>query len=245
VILRNTHSISRRQLAVVPPTRCYLTILLTISFLLGGCQQIPDEPTVEIKTPIAVIPPSIDPLLLITLMDAAEQAIEAGQFTYPSQGSALDLYHQILAIEPRQEDAERGLERLVELHVERAMTALGKAQYASARSMLARAKLINPNHPSIEPTQAQIRLLSNADKKFLKLDQAELARQAHSLRERVMQLALPQPGKACRFTILAKNDTQGRWIYEQLSKGNPSGRIRAQIALRLPAGIERQCFAVK
>ena len=185
---------------------------------------------------------TIDPVVLHNLLDTAEAAIDAGQLTYPADGSALTIYQQILAIEPGQQDAERGLEHLVELYIDLAMTALQRGRHATARSMLSRARLIRPNHPSIEPTAAQIRLLDKADRKILKLTQTDLQERTAQVQDNLAALAIPSEGQTCRYTISAKNDAQGRWIYQRLAEASASGRLRAQINLRLPAGVERLCF---
>ena len=222
-----------------------LAFLLTTSPALAGlagCKNTTDEVPVPDEPIIEVVAKVIDPVVLHNLLDAAEVAIAQGRLTYPTDSNALDIYQQILAMEPGQQDAERGLERLVELYIELAMTALQRGRRASARSMLARARLIGPNHPSIEPTAAQIRLLDKADRKTLKLAQTDLQGRSAELSDNLATLARPPEGQACRYTISAKNDAQGRWIYQRMAQASSSGRIRAQINIRLPAGVERLCF---
>ena len=228
-------------------TRRRLTLFLTTSLVLAGlagCRTVADESDSPVlEEPVTEAPAkTIDLAVLHNLLDTAEAAIDAGQLTYPADGSALAIYQQILAIEPGQQDAERGLEHLVELYIDLAMTALQRGRSATARSMLSRARLIRPNHPSIEPTAAQIRLLDKADRKTLQLTQADLQGRTKQMQDNLAALAILPAGQACRYTIWAKNDAQGRWIYQRLAAASASGRIRAQINLRLPAGVERLCF---
>jgi hypothetical protein len=219
---------------------------------MGACQNPQPERTGEPSSEVAATgeqaetPPAIDPVLLHELLDQADAAIARGQLTYPVENSAYASYSRILDQQPDQQDALRGMEHLVEQYIAMAMQNLERHRYASARSMLARARLIDPSHPSIEPTEEQIRLLSEAERKVLKLTQEQLNNPNHALTEALQRLAAHPAENDCRFTISAKNDAQGRWIYQHLSaagegrQDNP--RIRAQIRIRLPAAVERLCF---
>lgn len=211
-------------------------------FLLQGCTaQAPEPEPVEVAAEPPA-PPRIDPVVLHSLLDQADAAIAADHLTYPEEGSAYAIYRQILALEPGQEDAIRGLERLVELYVEMSTHALERGRYATARSMLARAKIILPDHPSIEPTEEQIRLLSQAQRTEMKLSQTDINSNKPRISGELAAFAASEAAQRCRYIISAKNDAQGRWIYQQLAGAADGYRLRAQIRIRLPAGVEKVCF---
>ena len=217
-----------------------LSILFILSSLIAGCASQPAEAPAPAP---ATVPPqteSIPRQELFNLLDAADAAIEADHLTYPEEGSAVSIYRGILAREPSQADALHGLERIVERYVDLAMRALDRRQFASARSMLARARLILPDHPSIEPSAAQIRLIMSADRTVLKLDREALTRRAASVAEPLSHFASGAT-LTCRFVISARNDAEGRWIYQQL-KGSYAGRLRAQVRRQSPPAVERLCF---
>ena len=72
--------------------------------------------------------------------------------TFPKRGSAYEIYTDILAKNPGSEAATRGLESIVEQYIQLSLSALDRRQFASARSMLARARLVlpeevQPGHP--------------------------------------------------------------------------------------------------
>ena len=184
----------------------------------------------------------IDPELLYHLLTQADTAIGEEHLTYPEEGSAYSLFLDILAIEPAQADAITGLERIVEEYIALAMRALERNQYATARSMLSRARIIMPDHPSIKPTDEQIRLLSQAQRIRLKLNQDELKNNPEKVNAELRALRSTGSDESCRYVISAKNDAQGRRIYQALAKSPSAARIRAQIKIRLPAGVERLCF---
>ena len=231
-----TGSIIRRIL------RAFWSINLTTLLLLGACQQ----PSTDTQPVPAATPASetdaLTPTELQRLLGAAQAAIDADHLTYPAEHSAYQIYRDILQYQPDQEDARRGLETLIEIYIARALEALDQQRYASARSMLSRARLIDPNHPSIAPAAQQIQLLASAQRTHLTLTEAMLAGDADQLIESLAPIAQQPLGYRCQFVISAKNDAQGRNLYQQLATAGNQTRPRAQLRIRLPIGIERLCF---
>ena len=109
--------------------------------------------------------------------------------------------------------------------------------------MLGQARLVDPQHPGIGPTAEQIELLSSARRKFIPLDGALLKDRDPTLLEtlRPAGTASRQPG--CRAVIHARSDSEGRWLYQQMSRSDSSERIRANVEISWPPGIEVLCFA--
>jgi hypothetical protein len=218
---------------------------ITLGLALQACQTAPSAPE-RLADPAptdAATPAALDDTELFPLLDAAAAAIKNEHLTYPAQGSAFAIYKKILALDPNQEDAQRGLERIVEEYVALSMRALDRRQFATARSMLTRARLINSSHPSIEPSAAQIQLIEEADRTTLQLQQTDLTRETEALQHELRALGRETDGKACRFVITARNDVQARWVYQHLSQDVATTRLRAQIKIRTPASVERLCFA--
>ncbi len=213
-----------------------------MAMTLAACQtKKPPQPPIDASASIPIVP-KLDAAQLTDWLDQADVALANNHLTYPKAGSALEIYRRILNLQPQQQDALRGLEHLVENYIELAMRALRRDEFATARSMLSRARIILPNHPSIEPTAEQIRLLVQADRVKLTLAQNALQRQDPMIVSKLTKLAQGAQSRNCRFTIAAKNDEQGRWVYQILSAVFNESRLRAQIRLRLPASVERICF---
>jgi len=235
----------RRRCRLFPRLPALAGITLLCLTLLA-CQSNPPEPTpakpADDQAAAEPAKTQIDPELLYRLLTQADAAIQRDHLTYPVEGSALALYQRILAIEADQQQARRGLERVVEKYIELAMQAMQRHQYATARSMLARARIILPRHPSIEPTEQQIRLLSQAKRMKVTLNQNDLKAETEQLQHTLQSLAVAPQGYECRFIISAKNDAQGRWIYQTMSAVSAAHRLRAQVQIRLPAGVERVCY---
>lgn len=223
------------------------SILLVAAVLhlvaLSGCQTTSAEP--DTPPPEEQPAPPPDPIprdMLFRMLDAADAAIERDHLTSPRDGSAYGIYLEILKLDPEQEDARRGVEHIVEQYIVLAMQALERRQFATARSMLARARLITPDHPSIEPSAEQIRLIQEADRITVRLDSSDLADETEAVKAALRDLGRNSNGKSCRFVISASNDGQGRWIYQRLSEQVNGARLRAQIKIKTPASVERLCF---
>ena len=215
---------------------------MVLIWILVGCTAPRPQPPDPVE-PAAVERVTLPPAQRAAWLQAAEDAMARDHLTFPEAGSAASLYRKILELEPGDQDAVRGLERIVETYVYLSEQALSRRQFATARSMLARARLILPDHPSIEPSAARIRLIQEADRKTLPLQQSELTAEAAAVAASLRRFAEAGKARDCRYTIKAKNDGQGRWIYKRLSQGHGERRLRAQIHIQLPASVERLCFA--
>ncbi len=176
------------------------------------------------------------------LLVRARLAIEEDHLTFPQEGSAAQLYGELLVLEPDNQAAKRGLEQIVERYVELALTAADRRQFAQARSMLARARIVDAGHPAIEPTTEQLRLLMHAKREKLRLDKSGLQHRAASVRDSLMTFGAKARVSTCRVTINARNDAEGRWIYQQLSQADGEHRIRAKMQLASPPSVELICF---
>ena len=241
-------------------TSTFLSLVLALAGIAGCAGKPATQP--QPSTPTTAAPPSpptISRSQLYALLDRADAAIAREHLTFPTEGSAYAIYQQILARQKDQEDALRGLEHIVEKYIELALGALSRQQFAAARSMLARAHLILPNHPSIEPTEQQIRLLQQAQRLSVTLD-APILKDKSKLAKKLLAVAdVSQVSELdCRFKIWAASDAQGRRIYkiltEQSASNNPklgeqgseedqiAPRLRAQMGIRYPAAVERTCF---
>jgi len=213
---------------------------------LTGCQAKSVTPAEPQSTTSAATNPapqySPDPAELLALLDAAEAAMQREQFTYPAQDSALGLFDRVLAMDPDNAEAQRGLERIVEHYLQEAEAAARRNQLARAQSMLDRARIVDVDHPGVEPAAIQIRLLANARRNRLILDRAQLRDRAADLAGSLKTLGIKARDPECRATIRVRNDSEGRWVYQQLNLAPGDARIRAEIQIGSPPLVELVCF---
>ena len=150
---------------------------LCLVALLSACQttRAPELLPVENRSQPA---PEVEDGTLDRLLAAAERAIAEDRLTVPEAGSAFALYREVLTLMPDHAAARRGLEKIVERYVQLALRAAERQRFPQARSMLARARLVDPAHPAIEPTGQQVALLEGARRERVPLDGVQL-RGAH------------------------------------------------------------------
>ncbi len=194
----------------------------------------------EIPTEPEPIP--IDPLVVDKLLEQAELALQNDQLTYPEAGSALLLFNEVLVLDEANPVAERGIERIVERYLELAERAAERQQFARARSMLTRARLVDPKHPAIEPTSSQVQLLANARRERLTIDKSLLSERSEALDQPLKDFGEKARAENCRTTITARTDAEGRWLYQQLNHAKGERRIRAQLQIGSPPQVEVLCF---
>ncbi|MCZ6617014.1 MAG: hypothetical protein O7E57_02685 [Gammaproteobacteria bacterium] len=205
-----------------------------------GCQTGPKTPPIQIPSdpePVLVKSPDVDGLL-----QKAELALTNDQLAYPETGSALTLFGEVLTLDPANPVAIRGLERIVERYLELAQRAAQRRQFAQARSMVSRARLIDPANPAIEATASQVQLLSSARRERLELDKSLLSARSETLLQPLTELGGKARAENCRTTITARSDAEGRWLYRQLNQAKGERRIRAQLQIGSPPQVEVLCF---
>ncbi len=185
--------------------------------------------------------------MLIELEYAALDALNRQHISLPQAGSAEDLYNQMLAIDPTNEPALRGIEQVVEHHVAAALDALATGQIALANSALARARRLDPSHPSIAPTENQLQLLAKAEFVRIDLPRGDLREQAYQTMQQLSNLVSQLEQQLnCRFTIAVTSDAQGRYVYQllkrRLAEHSTNQRLRAGIVISSPNRVEGTCY---
>ena len=176
------------------------------------------------------------------LLDAAKAAERSGQLIYPSRGSAMTLYHEVLYLDPENGDALAGLTRLAEQHLEQAQTALDADQFLKADSMVSKARMIYPDYPAIATMRKQIALLENAERTRRTLDWRLVAERSPALHDSLARLGARAKSGDCRVTITVSNDAEGRWVYQRMNAAKGPERLRAEVKIASPAAVDILCF---
>lgn len=227
------------------------TFMAGMVIALAACQTPPPPPVREARPVAAVTAPAAPAVSVESreirirgLLDQANRAIRYDHLTGPQPGSAQDLFRQVLALDPNNEEALRGPEKIAERLVAKALEAANRWSLTEARAFLARAREIMPNHPSIAPTETQVNLLASAKRKQQRFDAAAV-QQMDEKTEAATQLAAlgaEAKGGSCRTTITAPNDETGRWMFQKMNEVDMDGRVRANIRIGSPPGVELVCF---
>lgn len=243
------------------PGSYFPATLAVLAVLLSGCgvwprkadeKPAPPEPAAAAAPvePEPEAPPAERPELtraelaeIRYLLDEADRAIRNDHLTYPAKGSALDLYEEVQILDPDNEDALRGLERIVERYLDLAMEAAEGRRFDQAGTMLDRARLVDPQHPGIDPVRARVDLLRTAERRVIELDGEQLRNQDAAMDDTLRQAGMASRADGCRAEIIARNDSEGRWIYQRMSEAAGRSRIQAQLEIGSPPRIEVLCFS--
>ena len=95
--------------------------------------------------------PSIQPAEAAASLRRADAALERGQLDQASSPGpgALELYLAVLVVNPRDAQAERGVQSSVEALIERGRLALRAGRFADAQRVVRIAESLLPNHPDL------------------------------------------------------------------------------------------------
>ena len=218
-------------------------LVLGLVALLSACQTSQSPELLPVEDRRGREAPQVEEGTLDRLLAAAEQAMAEDRLTVPEVGSAFALYQEVLALKPNHAGARRGLEKIVERYVQLALRAAERQRFPQARSMLVRARLVDPAHPAIEPTGQQVALLEGARRERVPLDGAQLQRRTAAVAQRLQRLGGRAGRPGCRVAINARSDAEGRWVYQQLNRGAGDFRVRASLTVASPPTVELICFA--
>ena len=215
-------------------------LLFMILGMLSGCATLDPSSNGSAKVEDAQIDPALQ-RQLYKLEDQAELAIKRNHLAYPRQGSAVNLFEQMLALNPGNKEAIRGLEQVVEEYIALSLAAANERLFAEAKSMIARAKLVDADHPSLAPTMTQISLLEKAKRKTVKLN----AKQLFTTATKSQITTLVNAGSNnCHYAIAVSSDEQGRWIYKIIKDATLNSRPKARITISSPTRIEQICLTM-
>ncbi len=206
---------------------------LMVMVLAAGCAAPPVKPPTQ--------PPGPDPAVIDALNDRADSAAAQEHWDHPYENSALDYYRRVLALASDNLHARRGIEALVERYLQRARSAADRQSHAAARSMLARARLVDSEHPGIVPTEHYLALLLDSKRQALSMDQAALAARDPGLASSLQRLGVQARDPDCRTFITVRNDQDYRWIYGRMATAKGQGRIRAQFEVGAPSRVTLLC----
>lgn len=207
---------------------------ITIALLLGACQT---------PEPVPAEPEPPDPAAVNALVASGDAAADREHWDNPLADSALDYYQRALVLDPDHLPARRRIEAIVERYLTRARSAAERHSHAQARSMLARARLVDAEHPGIAPANAYLEMLASSERQELPISSGQLRDRDASLTQRLARYGGRARSPECRTLIRAGNDADGRWIYQQMAQAAGEGRIRAQFEIGRPAMVALLCNA--
>lgn len=186
--------------------------------------------------------------LIDVVLKKADDAFIAERYTQPAHNNAYDRYRAVLMIDPENARAKAGL-----LAVRDAYLALAEQELTGGSEQHARyfAGLLKELYVGDEKVVALNRRVSalppkpmpevsNYFIKELPLPEKALAQRGPDIKALLVQVAQRVEQSRESVIILARNDAEGRWIYQQLNAATPDFRVRGDIRIAAKPAIHLQ-----
>lgn len=161
------------------------------------------------------------------LLALAEDALSNDRLMHPAEDSAFKWYQQVIELDELNADAHWGMHRITQRYFE-----LAEQAYATGRP--ARAEQMLRNALQVAATPAQVEAIRAAYRDQYKDNTFALAPDALSARSsgvlaRLADIAKRAREHESRLLIVARNDAEGRWIYQQMRTAVDGYRLRGNI----------------
>ncbi len=181
---------------------------------------------------------SADADRLDALLEKGDRALKDGRLLTPIDNCAYDYYREALVVAPDHPAALHGLQRVAERYVAMAEQAAEKGQYAAARKWLDHARLVDPDLDSIAAAETQIQCAAPRSGITRRWIRTNSPRAAPRYRASLKTLGAKAKARDAWVVIRARNDAEGRWIYQQMADSPGDRRIRAELTLGSPPGVD-------
>ena len=208
-----------------------LALVATFTLAITSCKTAISPPVPDSKPTPAI---TVDSQQIEEWLEAAYRAFTNADMVNPPGLNASTYYEKVLTADPGNIEAQRGIGKIAEFFMEKAADAISKHYWATARSMLDTAYVVNPTQPGIQTMKQQIKLLSSAKVHEFKFDPQKM-----QSRDGITAKILQDIGKLARLPktrvfVRASDDRVGRWMFQQLNKSKGDGIIRGEIQIGRP-----------
>ena len=169
--------------------------------------------------------------IIADLLYEGIKALNANRLLTPPDISAHAYFSRVLAIEPENAVALKGLQDIVMKYLQLADQAGRQGQFESARTYLRRAEDVDSTHQGIAEAWVKLELEMKSNDVVHSINARELANKSSSLMEELGKIGIQARDTGAFFLITAPNDVQARWIYTQMQAAVAGHRLRGNIEL--------------
>lgn len=162
----------------------------------------------------------------------AQQAFADDRLMLPAFDNAYYWYQQALAIDELNAEAHWGMRQITDRYLVLAEQAFNSGRIEVAEHMLSGAEKIAAPPAQINALRERYR--ENTKENQFLLSRSALTARSDTIKQQLAELALAmEPNQ--RLLIVARNDSEGRWIYLQMRNAVDGFRLRGNIELgRVP-----------
>jgi len=223
-----------------------LICLITVGCQGGRSNVIPEQTTTLQAEPNPVIEPKskqVKNTVVEKLISRAEAAMLQGRLTQPTHDNAFDRFSAVLMLEPDNESARQGMDRIQLALVARVHQALKSGRISTARRLTGIARSHFPDHQltrglsaAVAQAEQELELAVTQDIVVTANDDSQISLPTSMLNSRSQTLVqlLSEVTQRLQETnegvlIYARTDAEGRWIYQTMKKAAGDYRVRGDI----------------
>ena len=159
------------------------------------------------------------------------QALDDDRLMTPLDNNAHARFQRVLAMDPGNEIALDGLNRIVERYVELSEESSRRGLFANAEASLENARIVNDKHPALLEAWIALELERTTDDLFFTLDDAEFSRRSAGAQLQLADIATKAKEIDAFVLITAPNDELARWIFLEMRSALNGYRLRGNIEL--------------
>jgi hypothetical protein len=248
-----------RSLVLLHQTAALVSIVL-----LTGCAHFSWPEPAPAPQPAAVIPavqpteppppppPPPAPWGVTTLLMQADMAFKRGRYTSPAEDNAFDRYKAVLVLDPDNAQALAGLDSVHLAYIDYARAVKASGNIPEATELVTRGATYFPQSPLLNelrlalkraqattaPREQQRGSSVALDGTRVLLPEAHLVKQTAEVKSLLVGLANRVRKSDESILIIARNDREGRWIYQVMQQAVSGYRIRGDIHLSRTPAIE-------
>lgn len=180
--------------------------------------------------------------LIERVLEKADDSYLAKRYTQPRHNNAYDRYQAVLMISPGNKRALMGLQRVEEAYIALIDGELDSGSLYHAKSFLAILEEYYPHSDHLAGLRKRVAAAEPASlpspdvndlliKEYL-LNPGDLRARNAKARKLVIEIATRVATTKEAVLILARNDSEGRWVYQVMNEATPEYRVRGDIQLR-------------
>jgi hypothetical protein len=182
------------------------------------------------------------------ILEKADMDLDADRLMKPENSNAVDRYRAVLLLDKANQRAALGLRKVAERYIVLAGSLKASGEYDMALSFIASAEAVNGKtaaltemKKSIDTAKRANRLVINTPKadfvtqsinplqKVFPLNPKDLSARNNNITRQLAALAERVQESKEYVLIYARNDAEGRWVYQQMRKSSVNYRLRGNI----------------
>lgn len=187
-------------------------------------------------------------LAIDELLAKADLDVAANRLTNPINSNAIDRYRAVLLLDKSNQRAALGLRKIVERYLVLAESQKAKGEYNKALNLVASAESVNGKSVKLTTMKNSIRKAQRANRSVnntprivpvakianpqhtvFNLNPADLSARNTNIKNHLAALAERVQESKEYVLIYARNDEEGRWVYQQMRKASVNYRLRGNI----------------